>query len=120
MYIKLSSGGERKDYVKCELIGGEILFLAISIVGCPLHPHQYTLCIVAMVDYPYTPCCLKYQNMPYLVALHLCWVSYYFLRGLGNIAQTNTIADILIEDQLRPPMDMIAVDQVGELHKTFS
>ena len=33
-----------------------------------------------------------------------------FLRGLGNIEQENTPADILIEDQPRPLLDMVTVD----------
>ena len=40
------------------------------------------------------------------------------LRGLGNFAQENTIADILIEDQLQSPLDVIIVDQ--EFHKSNS
>ena len=39
--------------------------------------------------------------------LHPCRVRYSFLRGLDNIAQENTTADILLEDQLWSPLDMI-------------
>ena len=35
---------------------------------------------------------------------------------LGNIAQYNTKADILIENRLWPPLDMVTVDQERELH----
>ena len=44
-------------------------------------------------------------------------VSYSFLRGLGNIAQVNTRADILVEDKLRPSSAMETVDQEQELNK---
>ena len=33
------------------------------------------------------------------------------LRGHGNIAQKNTTGDILVEDQLRPPLEKVTVDQ---------
>ena len=39
------------------------------------------------------------------------------LRGLANIAQENTTANVLVEDQLRPPLKMVPVDQERELHK---
>ena len=43
---------------------------------------------------------------------HAGLISYSFLRGLGNIiAQENNAADILIADQLWPPLDMVTVDQ---------
>ena len=45
-------------------------------------------------------------------------INYSFLQGLGNIAQENTTEDILIEDQLQPPLDMVTVDQ--ELSKRES
>ena len=43
-------------------------------------------------------------------------VSYSFLQGLGNIAQ-NITADILVEYQLQPPLDMVTVDQGREQYK---
>ena len=68
------------------------------------------------------PRCPKYQNIPYLVAIVVCShrVSYSFLRELSNFTQENTQADISIEDQLRPPLDMVTVDQKRELHKPNS
>ena len=56
------------------------------------------------------------QNIPYLVAIVDCTL----VEGLGNIAQENTTADILIEDQLQPPFDMVIADQEHELHKPNS
>ena len=44
--------------------------------------------------------------------MHICWS---MLPGLMN-----TTADILMEDQLWPSLDMVAVDQEQELHKTNS
>ena len=47
-------------------------------------------------------------------------MSYSRLQRLGNIAQENTTnqtADVLVEDQLQPPLDMVTVDQERELHK---
>ena len=44
-------------------------------------------------------------------------MSYSFLQGLGNIAQENTTADISVEDQPWPPLDMVTVDLERELHK---
>ena len=44
-------------------------------------------------------------------------VSYSFLRGLGNIAQENTRADILVKNQLWALLDMVTVDKEQELHK---
>ena len=67
------------------------------------------------------PCILcypKYQNIHYIVVnvdKHPYRVRYSFLQGLGNIAQENTTADILIESQLWQ-----TVDQERELHKPNS
>ena len=44
-------------------------------------------------------------------------VSYSCFQGLGNIAQDNASADILIEDSAKPPLDIVTVDQEWELHK---
>ena len=44
-----------------------------------------------------------------LTALELLF-SYSFRQGLGNMAQSNTTADILIEEQLHAPLDMVTVD----------
>ena len=68
--------------------------------------------------YPCRPCCPTYQNTPYLVALvdctDICWATA-FLKDFGNISWKNTTADILIEDQLWPPLDKATVDQEQEL-----
>ena len=74
--------------------------------------------------YPRTPCCpLQYnQNILYLVAIfdstHIHKASYSVLQRLGNNAQEKTIADILIEDKLWPPLDMVTADQEWENHKS--
>ena len=84
----MSSGGEKEDYIKCEQIGG----------GSPRH----------------------LNNLSYLFIVDCTHVgsANSFLRGLGNIAKENTTADILIEDQLWPPLDTVTVDQERELHKS--
>ena len=38
-------------------------------------------------------------------------VRYSLQQGLGNIAHERTTADILVEDQLWPPLDIVTVDQ---------
>ena len=66
------------------------------------------------------PCC-PLQNNQHTISCCYCWLlSYSFLWGLGNIAQENTPADILVEDPLRRPLDMETVDQERELHKPNS
>ena len=95
----------------CELIGGgsprhlnsfsNLKNIYIYFVA-EHYTHQYTLCIVAIITAP------KIK------------VGYSFHCGLGNIAQENITADILIEDQLQPPLDMITVDQERELHRPNS
>ena len=37
--------------------------------------------------------------------------------GLGNIGQENTIAYILIQNQIWPTLDMVTVDLEQEIHK---
>ena len=79
----------------------------------PVHyTHQYTLLFWWHLYHVQN--IRTYQHCCY------CWLhSYYrdsnsFLRGLSNIAQANTTADILMEDQLRPPLDMVTVNQERE------
>ena len=43
--------------------------------------------------------------------LHPSGVGFNLLRGLDNIAQENTTADIFVEDLLLPLLDMVTVDQ---------
>ena len=85
------------DYIVCELIGG-----GSPRVTCLLLLFNAHISTHAMY------CCYCW--------LDLCRVSYSLLRGLGNIAQENTTADILVEDQLRSPLDMATVDWAQELH----
>ena len=49
-------------------------------------------------------------------------VSYSLLERLGNIAQENIYYSniLVVEDQLQPSLDMVAVDQVCELHQPNS
>ena len=47
-------------------------------------------------------------------------VSYSFLQELGIIKQENATADILVADQLWPPLDVLAVDKEREVHKPKS
>ena len=113
-----------EDYIKCELIGGGSLRhlntfsnLYIVAVHCT---HQSMLCIVVVLTVPmYTMLSTsKYQNIPYFAAIVGCTQIIGYLQfpsRIGNIVQENTTADILIEDQPQPPLDMVTVDQ--ELYK---
>ena len=47
-------------------------------------------------------------------------ICYSHLQRLVNIVHENTATDILVEDQLRPPLDMVTVYQKQELHKLNS
>ena len=42
--------------------------------------------------------------------------NFFFHVGSANIALANTTADILIDNRLRPPLDMVTVDQERELY----
>ena len=75
-------------------------------------PRRYFLCCYTLHTSIYAMYCCCW--------LHPCRVSYSFLQGIGSIAQENTTADILVEDQLRPPLDMLAVDLERKLHKPNS
>ena len=98
--------------VGCILYMYQYMLCIVAIVGCLLYTYQYTLCIVAIVGLytihisihiMYCCYCWLYSSMhPYMVI-------YSFLRRLGNIALENTTADILIEDQLWPPLVMVTV-----------
>ena len=60
------------------------------------------------------------QNLPYLVAIVDCTHIGLAKRPSRtyNITQENTTADILVEDQLWPPLDMVTVDQEQEHHNS--
>ena len=56
-----------------------------------------------------------------------CLVPYIrsasLIQGLGNSCRensTNQTADVLVEDQLQPPLDLVTVSQEQELHKPNS
>ena len=110
-----------EDYIKCELIGRvsprylntfSNLYIVTVYYTHIIHAMYYCYCW----QYPHTPCCplQTNQNIPCIYAIvdgsHVRYI------GLGNISQENSTADILVENQLWPPLDM-TVDQEQELHK---
>ena len=112
-----------EDYIKFELIVGwssrYLNTFSNICCCCILHTYQYMLCIVAIFDCTHTYYVVHYKIIK---TYHILWlfdctqVNYSFLRRLDNIAQGNTTADILLKDQLRPPLDEVRVDQVWEFH----
>ena len=88
-----------EDYIKCELICG----------GSPRHIN--TLSNLYIVAVHYTHINTHYVLLLLLTAPILEDQLQLYSRTC-NIAQENTTAeDILIENQLRPPLDMKIVDQ---------
>ena len=89
------------------------------IVGCALHTHQYLICIVAIVVCTHIHHVIFHYKIigPHHILLRLLTAPMNGQhRGFDNIAQETT-ADILVEDQLQPPLDMATDDQEPELHK---
>ena len=89
-------------HTKSELSGGGSLrhlntFSNLSDVTVH-YTHQHVLCNVAISDY---------THVHHKIIRTYHRVSYSFPLGLGNIAQENTTADILVEDQLWPPLDSL-------------
>ena len=101
---------------------------------CTLHIYQYMLCTVAIaVHYTYINTCYVLLLLLYTthISIHAMYCCYcctlhiyqymlctvaivdctYLEPPFGNIVQENTTADILVEEQLRPPLDMATVDQ---------
>ena len=58
--------------------------------------------------------CIVECTTPVAFWLPPCKISYSLLQRL---AQENTTKDVLVEDQLGPPLDLLTVDQEIELHK---
>ena len=79
-----------EDYIKCELIGGR--------------SPRYLNTFLKLVY-----CCCTHIYLYIVDCTHV--VSARFLQGLGSIAQENTTAGILVEDELGPPLDMLTVEQ---------
>ena len=80
-----------------------------------LHAYQHTLCIVAIVHVALYTMLSKISK--HTISCRYCGLLPY---RVGTIAQQNTAADILVEDQPRLPLDVITVDQEWELHKPNS
>ena len=112
----MSRGGEKED-IKSELIGGGSLRHLNTLSNLKKNLYQNTLCIVAIVDCSHVHL-VVHQNIPCLVAVVTAPSS--LLRGLDNITPENATVDILIKDQLRPPLDIATVDQERELHNPNS
>ena len=91
------------------------LFIVVYILHTNIH---YILCCYCWLLYP---CCSKCLNISYLVAIIDCThigsatASFYDLVTLHR-----STADILVEDQLWPPLDMVTVDQEWKLHNPNS
>ena len=88
--------------------------LCIAAIVAVHYTHINTCCIAAIVAVHYTHSYTCYALL--LLLLYTYSVSYSLLKGLGNILWENTKANVLIEDQLWPPLDVVTVDQVRELH----
>ena len=70
---------------------------------CTLHTYQHMLCIASIVD-----------------STHVHHVGPKYQKSFKDLVifyRENTTADILIEDQLWPPLDMVTVDQERKLLK---
>ena len=100
-------------------------FFYIAYCCCTLHIKKTLLCLVASVDCTHVRHVAPYKIIRtfHILLLSLTapiQVSYSFLQVLGNIAQEKTTADILVDVQLLPPLDMVTADQDHELHKPKS
>ena len=77
------------------------------------------LCIVAIADCTHVEHVVQnirtYKTL--LLLLTAPKFSYSFFEGLGNIAQDNSRANILTEDLLWPPIDMVMVYPEQDLDK---
>ena len=64
----------------------------------------------------------KYQNIPHHVAIVDCTHIGSATASAEDLVtlEENTTEDILVEDQLLPPLNMAMVDQERELHKPNS
>ena len=112
-----------ENYSKCEL--QDPLFLTCFVVH---YTNHHMPCLVGLLTV------VLYTN-----AVHYTKVSTYLIytllllltvpmwsqlqppsHGLGNIAQENTVTDILVEDQLKTHLDLVTVSQKRELYKPNS
>ena len=108
-----------EDYIKCELIHG----------GSPRHLNTlkknqllYCCCTAHISTHAiHCYCCFNCTGSVSVPASF--WINLHFHRGLGNIVQENTTADILVEIQPQPPLvtvNQVIVDWERELHKQLA
>ena len=106
--------------IRCELIGGGSLrdlrtfFLICLLLLYTTHTCQRMLCIAAIVVCTHAHHVVHYKIIRAYHILLLFWLhpnrSATASYGHGNITQETTTADILIDDQLQPHVDMVTVD----------
>ena len=109
----MGSGGEKEDYIKCELETFKhfLAFLLLAVQYTHQYNTCYMLCLLLLLTAPvYIMLSIRTYHTLLLFTASIARGSAGFLRGLGNIAQEKTTADILIEDQLQPPLDMLTVE----------
>ena len=116
--LEFSSGGEMETtYIKK-------LFIVVEHYT---HINTCYICIVAIVDCTHVHHVAHYQISKHTISCSHCWllpcrVGYRFLEDMGPLRRTLQLqqifwSNILIEDQLRPPLEMVTVDKKWELHK---
>ncbi len=76
------------------------------------------LCIVGIIDCTH----MLFKISKHIIPCDIVDIvtAPFEVQSLDNIAQANPTSDILIDYQLRPPLDMATVDQYQELHKPNS
>ena len=88
LYIIVEQCRRREDHIKCELIGG-------------VSPSHLLLLSTTHINTCYV--LLLFLTVPIEVSTTTSF------EGLGNIARESIAEDILVEDQLMPPLDLITV-----------
>ena len=76
--------------------------------------------IAADVDYTYVYTMSKISDIPYLVAIVHCTyigLATASFEDLVTLHRRTLQPDILIEDHLRSPLDMVTIGQEQEQHK---
>ena len=70
-------------------------------------------CIDVIVNCTHLHHVVYYQNIVAIVDCNHVWSATAY-SGLGNNEHKNTTADILIEDQIWPPLDLVTLDRIGK------
>ena len=86
---------------------------------CTLHTlYQHMLYIVNYIQVHHVVHYKMIRTYTLLLMVTAIGSAIASFGDFGNFAQENTTVDILVEDQLCPPLDMVTVDQVCELPQT--